>query len=42
MNSTQRTKSFKALSQAQPIRKDIENTLNMLEQEKRKFLANER
>lgn len=28
----QRSKSFKALSMAQPIRKDIEQTLNQLEQ----------
>ena len=39
---TQRSKSFKALSMAQPIRKDIEQTLNKLEAEKRKFLANDR
>ena len=39
---TQRSKSFKALSMAQPIRKDIEQTLNKLEMEKRKYLANDR
>lgn len=37
-----RSKSFKALSMAQPIRKDIEQTLNKLELEKRKYLANDR
>lgn len=30
MDSTQRSKSFKALSMAQPIKKDIEQTLNKL------------